>query len=155
MGKSKALRIGLLVGGVVSIAAAVFTSRIGVLAIAVICLLPLATSLGQAGRLAASLRDFEGRFVNVVVWGASLQGSVGAPLRVETVGAVGAGLLIYLTSSRASRTLLKVAQPRSWRLENERLIIDEAAYVQWAGRRLARAEGCSAVTISSVSSGAA
>jgi hypothetical protein len=155
MGRSKALRLGLLVGGVVSIAAAVSTLSIGFLAIAVICLLPLATSLGQAGRLAGSLQDFERRFVNVVVWGASLQGTVGAPLRVETVRAAGAGLLIYLTSSRASRSLLKVAQPRSWRLENGRLIIDEAAYVQWAGRRLARAEGYSAVSISSVSSGAA
>jgi hypothetical protein len=33
------------------------------------------------------------------------------------------------------------------------VIIDEAAYVQWAGKRLERAEGFPALAISSVASG--
>ena len=155
MAQSRALRVGVLICGLAAIAAAALTSRIAFLAIAVICFIGLASSLGEAGRLVQSLRDFEGRSVNVVVWGSAVQGKPDAPLRVETVGAVGAGLLIYLASSGASRTLLKVAQPRAWRLENRHLVIGDAAYVQWAGKRLARQEGSSAVSISSVSSGAA
>jgi hypothetical protein len=48
--------------------------------------------------------------------------------------------------------LLKVAQPRSWRVEHGGLVIQDAAYVQWAGKRLARVAGVPAVTLSPVPS---
>jgi hypothetical protein len=63
--------------------------------------------------------------------------------------------LIYLMDEEEAKTLLKVAQPRSWLVEDSRVVIGEAAYVQWAGKRLARAEGFPAVAISSVASGVA
>jgi hypothetical protein len=55
--------------------------------------------------------------------------------------------LIYLMDAEDAKTLLKVAQPRSWLVEEGRVVIDTAAYVQWAGKRLARAEGFPAVAI--------
>lgn len=153
--RSKLLRAVLAASGVAAIAAAAFTYRISLLVVAFLCLLPLATSPSQAGRVAASLETFEGRTVSVLVWGAPIRRSAAGDLRVESVGAAGAGLSIYLVGSAAPRTLLKVAQPRSWRVEEGRLVIDEAAYVQWAGTRLARAAGFPAVALESVASGAA
>jgi hypothetical protein len=118
-------------------------------------LFPVMTSLSQAGRLAAALQGLKRRSVNAAVWGAPIRGPETADLRVESVGAVGAGLLIYLSGLGSAKTLLKVAQPRSWRVEDARVVIDEAAYVQWAGKRLARAEGVPAIAIESVGSGVA
>jgi hypothetical protein len=118
-------------------------------------LLPIATSLSQAGRLAASLQGLNLRAINAVVWGVPIRGPKAAGLRVESVGAVGAGLLIYLMDAEEEKTLLKVAQPRSWLVEEGRVVIDEAAYVQWAGKRLARVEGVPAVAIISVALGVA
>jgi hypothetical protein len=153
--RSKLLRAGLAVSGVAAIAAAAISSRISLLVVAFLCLLPVATSLSQAGRVAASLEPFEGRIVSALVWGVPIRSATAADLRVESVGAAGAGLLIYLEGSADSRTLLKVAQPRSWRADGGGLVIDEAAYVQWAGKRLARAAGCPAVALGTVTSGAA
>jgi hypothetical protein len=155
MPRSRALRIVLAVGGAAAIAAAAFTSSPVFLPVAVLCLLFLATTLGHVARLAESLRGFEGRLVVVLVWGAPLLGEANAALRLEAVKAVGAGLLIYLSGSKAPRTLLKVAQPRAWRFEDARLIVEQAAYVQWDGRRLPRADGVPAVSLGTAPSGAA
>jgi hypothetical protein len=148
--RSPLLRAGLIGGSLASIAGAALTSKIGFLLLAVLLLLPVTTSLSQAGRIAASLQGLRRRAINGVVWGVTILGSAAGALRVESVGALGAGLLIYLSHSGEARTLLKVAQPRSWLVENGRLVIDDAAYVQWAGERLPRAQGFPAVTISSV-----
>jgi hypothetical protein len=140
-------RAGLIAGSLATIVAGVMTSRGAFLAMAVALLIPIATSLSQAGRLAVSLRSLRGRAIDALVWGAPVAGSSAVGLRVESVGAVGAGLLIYLSDRGGSRALLKVAQPRSWRVEDARVIVDDAAYVQWAGRRLPRAEGLPALEI--------
>jgi hypothetical protein len=153
--RSPLARAGLIAGSLASVAAAAATSRVAFLVLAVLLLLPIATSLSPAGRIAASLRSLRRRAVSAVVWGVPLLGSASAAAHVESVGALGAGLLIYLSHSGDGRTLLKVAQPRSWLFENGRLVIEDAAYVQWAGKRLARAQGVPAVTISPVASGAA
>ena len=42
---------------------------------------------------------------------------------------------------------LKLAQPRSARLDEGTAVIGEAAYVQWAGRRLVRVGGSPALTL--------
>src|SRR5262249_54493978 len=138
--KSPLVRIGLVAGSLAVVAAAVMTSRGSLLVVAVLLLLAVATSLSQAGRLAASLQGLKGRAIDAVVWGTPVRGAGAAGLRVESVGAVGAGLLIYVLDVEA-RTLLKVAQPRSWLVEDGRVVIGDASYVQWAGKRLARAEG--------------
>lgn len=144
--RSPLLRVGLIAGSLVAVAVAVMTSTFSLLVLAVLLLLPVATSLSQAGRLAAALQDQKQRAINVVVWGVPIRGARAAELRVESVGAVGAGLLIYLTDAE-EKTLLKVAQPRSWLVGEDRVVIADAAYVQWAGKRLARAEGVAAVAI--------
>ena len=102
--------------------------------------------------MAVSLRGLRRRAINAVVWGEPIRGGRAAGLRVWSVGAVGAGLLIYLMDEEETKTLLKVAQPRSWLVEDGRVVIGEAAYVQWEGKRLVRAEGFPAVAISSVAS---
>jgi hypothetical protein len=123
------------------------TSRGVFLAVAFVLLIPIATSLSPAGRMAISLQGLKGRAIDVVVWGAPLPGSSAAGRRVESIGAAGAGLLITLSDVGEAKTLLKVAQPKSWRAEDGRVIVEGAAYVQWAGKRLARAEGFPAVVI--------
>ena len=93
--------------------------------------------------------------MSAVVWGVPIRSRTASGLRVESVGAVGAGLLIYLKDAEETKTLLKVAQPRSWRVEDGRVVIDDAAYVQWAGKRLARVEGHPAVAVTTLASGVA
>ena len=154
--RSPLVRAGLIAGSLAAVVAAVMTSTASLGVFAVVLLLPVGTSLGQAGRLAVSLQSLRQRAVAAIVWGTPIHGPRDTALRVESVGAVGAGLLIYLIDAENAKTLLKVAQPRSWRVGGGGgVVIDDAAYVQWAGRRLARAPGRPAVTIDSVASGVA
>ena len=146
---------GLVAGSLAFGGAAVKSSTGSLFVVAVLLLVPVATSLSRAGRLAVSLQGLKRRRVDAAVRGVPICGPKAAGLRVESVGAVGAGLLIYLTDAEEVKTLLKVAQPRSRRVEEGRVVIDEAAYVQWAGKRLARAEGVPAVAITSVPPGVA
>ena len=145
--RSNARRVVLLVFALAAIAAAAVTSRPWFLVLAMLLMFPLATSLSQAGRLAVSLQEFRGRSVSAAAWGAPIRAAGDDALRVDSVGAAGAGLLIYLTDSAGRPTLLKVAQPRSWTLEDDRLVIGQAAYVQWADKKLPRADGFPAVEI--------
>ena len=146
--RSPLLRAALLAGSLASVAAAAVTSTSGLLVLAVLLLLPLGTSLSQAGRIAASVPGLRRRAVDAVVWGVPIVEAAAGGVHVDSIGALGAGLLIYLSHSGSARTLLKVAQPRAWRIEKGRLIINDAAYVQWAGKRLVRAQGFPALTIS-------
>ena len=153
--RSPLVRGGLIAGSLAAVAAAVMTSTGSLFVVAVLLLIPVATSLSQGGRLAASLQGLRRRAINAVVWGAPIRGPGDAGLRVASIGAVGAGLLIYLIDAEGTKALLKVAQPRSWLVEDGRVVVDDAAYVQWAGKRLARAEGFPAVAINSVVPGVA
>ncbi len=149
------MRVGLIAGSLAAVIATAMTSTGSLLVVAVLLLFPVVTSLSQAGRLAASLQGLEQRAINAVVWGVPIRDPKAAGLRVASVGALGAGLLIYLMDAGGAKTLLKVAQPRSWQVQDGRVVITDAAYVQWAGKRLARAEGVPAVAIDSVASGVA
>jgi len=153
--RSPLVRVGLIAGSLAAVIAAAMTSTGSLLVVAVLLLFPVVTSLSQAGRLAASLQGLEQRAINAVVWGVPIRGPKAARLRVASVGALGAGLLIYLMDAGEAKTLLKVAQPRSWQVQDGRVVIADAAYVQWAGKRLARAEGVPAVSIDPVASGVA
>jgi hypothetical protein len=150
--RSPLVRVGLVAASVAAVAAGAMTSTGSLLVVAVLLLLPIATSLSQAGRLAAALQGMKRRAINAVVWGVPIGRPAAAGMRVVSVGAVGAGLLIYLMDAGEAKTLLKVAQPRSWQVENDRVVIGDAAYVQWAGKRLARADGVPAVAIESPAS---
>jgi len=95
----------------------------------------LATGVfSRAGGLAHSLQPLVRISVRVEIRGLPLEG--GAIFEVESIKAVGAGLLIHLrAASGGSRRLLKIAQPRSPRPEQSRFEIGSAAYVSWAGAR--------------------
>jgi hypothetical protein len=107
---------------------------VGIVAVAVLGFW-LASRLSQAGRIAPTLRDLTGGDASVEIYGMKLPG----PLRVESVTALGAGLLVHLTPPGGKRTLLKIAQPSPARAEGPRIVISSARYVQWAGRRLPEA----------------
>jgi hypothetical protein len=145
--RSPLLRAALLALSVGAVIAACATSTMTLLVPALLLLLPVATSLSQAGRLAAALHGFRHIEIDATVWGAPIPRSRTGAFRVRSVGAVGAGLLISLTDGDEKETLLKIAQPRSWRVDAARVVVQDAAYVQWAGRKLARAEGLPAVVI--------
>jgi hypothetical protein len=151
--RSPLIRAVLIARSLAAVIGAAMTSTAGLLVLALLLLFPVVTSLSQAGRLAATLQSFRRRAVQAIVWGRPIPRPQAAELRVESIGAVGAGLLIYLADAGEPKTLLKVAQPRSWQVGDGRVIIDEAAYVQWAGKRLERAEGFPALAISLVASG--
>ena len=101
------------------------------------CLVVAGSMFSNAGQLAPSLRPFVKRPVRAAVWGAPLPAPTAPRFELESVSAVGAGLLLYLRAIPSGpRTLLKVAQPGSARLDGSRLEIGEARYVSWAGARL-------------------
>lgn len=106
------------------------------------------TALSNAGRLATSLAPFVKRSVRVQVWGAPLPDSDDALFEIDSIKAVGAGLLIHLRrNSGGARTLLKVAQPGPARVEEEDVEISDARYVSWAGTRLKPDSGHPAVVL--------
>jgi hypothetical protein len=118
----------------VAIVAAPF--RFPAIAVAFVCFLLMATAQSRAGRISPALRSFVGRRVQVQVWGAPIP-ATGGSTRVDSVTALGVGLLIHLrASSEDRRTLLKVAQPGEARFEDDRLEIDDARYVSWGGKKL-------------------
>jgi len=96
----------------------------------------VSSTLSIAGRTARSLQPFLDARVRVLVWGVPLPASDGL-FYVESIAALGVGLLIKLQlAPGAPGILLKIAQPRDVLL-SERVAIGGAAYIQWSGRRLA------------------
>ena len=143
----KPAQIALAIIALAAFALALFQPRFGVVGIVVagFCLILLATSLSNAGRIAVSLQFLQNQVVDVSVWGAPLPDS--SPLEVASVTALSAGLLIYLRDSGATKTLLKVAQPGDAHIEDGRVTVDRAAYVSWGGAKSRRVDGVPAVVI--------
>jgi hypothetical protein len=130
------------------LSASAFTSLFVFLVPAVVALLFLATSFSEAARLAETLQAFLRRTAEVRAWGVALRVPSGATLTITSVKSFGAGLHVFLqVSSHGSTTHLKVAQPSRAQVFPQRLIIESAAYVQWAGRRLRPVTGAPALTI--------
>ena len=97
------------------------------------------------GGITDLLRPFVKKSVRVEVWGVPLADST---FEIDSAYRFGAGLLIFLRSaSGGRRTLLKVAQPKSASISEDRVEISDARYVQWAGRKLERTAGIIAVVI--------
>lgn len=123
------------------------TPRAAAVVVAVVCFLFAGSTLSRAGRLAAQLRRLVGRRVVVTVWGTPL-GSPGEELTLASASAFGAGLLMRLGSPGSGASiLLKVAQPRKASTTDSGLVVQEAAYVQWDGKRLPRQAGPDAVVL--------
>jgi hypothetical protein len=120
----------------------------GAVLLALVSFLIIGTRLSNAGRLSASLQTLPSRSVEVRVWGAPLASDSSPVFQVDSVRALGAGLLIFLRQApKSGPTLLKVAQPRAARVEGPAVEIGHAAYVQWDGRRLPRVPDLPAVRI--------
>jgi hypothetical protein len=152
--RSTVLRVVAATVAISGLAAGAFTSRFLFLIPAVVALFLLATSLSEASRLAEALQGFLHRTAEVQVWGAALPVAGGATITLTSVKAVSAGLHVFLqVSPNESSIHLKVAQPGRAQVLPHRLIIESAAYVQWAGRRLPRVAGAPALTISLETSG--
>jgi hypothetical protein len=116
------------------------------IAVALVCLLLLATSLSHAGRLSEALRSFRNRPVEILVWGEPLPGQTEAS-QIESIRAIGAGLHFFLTRDNSTPAHLKIAQPQSTRVGERTAEIGEARYVQWESRKLPRTTGTPAVTV--------
>jgi hypothetical protein len=142
----RAVAAAVALGGLV---ASALTSQPVFLAPAIAALLLLATGFSEAGRLAGPLQDFIHHRAEVLVWGAPLPVPNGATLTITSVKALGAGLHVFFRfEPGVSSTHLKIAQPGRAEVRPRHLIIESAAYVQWAGRRLPRVAGAPALTIS-------
>ncbi len=138
--------------GLASVAAAVRTTRFNFLAIAagLLFFLLAATSLSNAGRIAASMRHVVGKAVRVQIWGEALP-TAGASLIVHSILAASAGLLLFLKAPPdGPRMILKVAQPTSWRLEGGNLEIDAARYVSFRGVKKRKITGKPALSLTIV-----
>ena len=93
--------------------------------------------LGKAGRLATALRPLVGRTVRVEIWGIPPPGAGDGLFDIGSITGFGAGLLFHvLPESDGRGAVLKVAQPGSERLGDERITIGTAAYVSWAGKKV-------------------
>lgn len=111
--------------------------QILLIAVGLVCFLVAATALSKAGQLATSLRPLVKRSVLVHVWGLPLPATNDAPFRIESISALSAGLRVHLRPvSGGPRSFLKVAQPRSARVDDSGVEIRDAAYVSWAGTKI-------------------
>jgi hypothetical protein len=106
---------------------------------AAVLLFIAATFNSKATRISRSLRPFVKRSVRIEVWGNAIPDSSGPLFEIDSIAALGAGLLIHVrAASGGPRMLLKVAQPRTATVREDRVEIDDAAYVSFAGGRLKR-----------------
>jgi hypothetical protein len=146
--KASKIRNGVLLGMAVAmfaIAAAWPAFGVAPIAVALICLLVLGTSLSDAGRLSKTLRPFRNRPVEIRVWGEPLPGQA-ETCQIESIRALGAGVHFFVRrSGRLGH--LKIAQPRGSHVGESAAEISEAKYVQREGRNLPRAAGAPAVTV--------
>jgi hypothetical protein len=146
--RSKTLRAAAALAALGAFTAYLLTSHFAFLVLAIPALLLLATSLGHASGLAASLQPFRREPVDVRVWGAPLPAPDGAVLTLTSAMALGAGLHVFFRTGPENPVMhLKVAQPEGARIGPGEFLVETAAYVQWSGRRLPRVAGAPAVTI--------
>jgi hypothetical protein len=119
-------------------ATATVIPRFGFIAIfaAVLCLFAVATSLSNAASISRSVRVFLHRPVEILAWDQPLPETADGPCRIESLRAFGAGLHLFIKCPDGCVKHLKIAQPRAPRIDEHSLQIGQAAYVQWAGRKL-------------------
>jgi len=114
--------------------------------LALFLLVIAATLFGKTNRFADRLRPLVGRKVRVVAWGAELPGVAGATFILDKVLAIGPGLHIYLRlAPHGSPVHMKIAQPSGATLDDLQIEISGAKYVQWAGRKIPKRRGQSAL----------
>jgi len=148
----KIAAFALLILGTAALAvgAAMHRVRPAAIVVALVLFLGCGTLLSKAGGLARGLASWVNKRVHVEVWGSALPGQGESVFEVHAVRALGAGLHIYLRHGNEPPRDLKVAQPRLATLGESQVIIREAAYVQWAGKRIPRGNNVTAVSMQTV-----
>ncbi|HEX9121131.1 MAG TPA: hypothetical protein VF840_11380 [Terriglobales bacterium] len=110
--------------------------------IALFLFLAGASFFGKVGKFAEKMRPLVGKNVRVQIWGLELPGNSDSEFSVHSVQAVGPGLHVYLRPlPDGSPTHLKIAQPRDTTIGEIGVEIGKAKYVQWAGKKIKKAEG--------------
>jgi hypothetical protein len=133
-------RIRLALGLVILAAAwgAFATRNTTVVVLLVVTTLLFATGFGMAGKAASALEGWRGRRVAVSVWSLRGAGLEAGEYRVVNIWALGAGLHIYIATTSGRRVHIKIAQPQHYEVQADRLVIENAKYVQVAGRTMPR-----------------
>jgi hypothetical protein len=104
------------------------------------------TALSKATRFKKLLRPFVKRKVSIEVWGVPIPDLSRPVFEIDSISALGAGLLIHLrTNSGGPRVLLKIAEPVSTTIHEGHIEISDARYVSFAGMKLKRIPGSNAV----------
>ena len=152
--RSKPLQVALMIAATIAFASVFFlpTFKFLPIAVAVLCLMLVATSLSKAGHFAIDLQSFEGRSVRVGVWGTPIRDGDSTALHIESITAFSAALLIFVRSASGKRILLKIAQPTTAEIGAQKADITDARYVSWGGKKLPNAVGLPAVTMSTLTS---
>jgi hypothetical protein len=115
-----------------------------------ICLVG-ASMFGSTARLAERTRPLVAKTVCALAWGTELPNHVGARFTVHSVRAFGPGLHIYLRPSEGAAPIhLKVAQPQKAESDESSLVISDAKYVQWAGRKVRKVAGAKALELRTI-----
>jgi hypothetical protein len=96
--------------------------------------------------LTRALQQFQGRVVDVRLWGAPPPGSPGA-LTLTAVNTLGAGIHVFCSLEGGASMHLKVAQPRDSALGSGAVAIRAARYVQWNGQKVPSVGSAPAVSI--------
>ena len=98
-----------------------------VVVIATLLLILGATKFSKASQIASPLQAWVKKSVRVEIWGLQLSDGI---FEIESIRAFGAGLLIQLRPADGGRqTLLKIAQPKSATVSQQRIEIHDARYV--------------------------
>ena len=134
--------------GAAALAAAAITARPGYIAASVLALLAGLTRFGHAGRARSACRPLLGKAVRVAVWGERLPESLGQPLILASVRAIGAGLHFAFRAEAGSSTVhIKVAQPSRTHESGSSVAIGSAKYVQVNGKTISSVPSADAFAV--------
>ena len=141
--------VAATIGIAAIIGAALFPPvRLAGLALAMVVFFVVGSLLSRAGQLAEQLQDLKGQTVSVRIWDAPPEHAAMTTFRVHSVRAIGPGLHFWLQDMAGHAPVhLKVAQPALASRTSSELRIENAAYVQWSGRRVPRREPAAALVL--------
>lgn len=116
--------------------------------VALLLFLAGASLFGKTNQLADRIRPLVGRSFRVLVWSTELPEYAGINATVHSVSALGAGLHLYLRlPADGGPAHLKIAQPRDASVTHDGMEIQDAKYVQWRGRTIAKVSGAKALVL--------
>lgn len=121
--------------------------RYGILMALAATIVLVVITRSKGGRFSESLQEFRHRAIEIRVWGQPLPQVGPVPCRIVRVVFYGPSLRLFVKSGDKWATELKIARPRDMSLHERHAEIRAAAYVRWAGQKLAPLTGRPAVTL--------